>query len=143
MQLKRNYAIVIFGFIEIGIGLITLVAVITSFILGKSIKPLEVLIFVLTTSILSLSLGIGILRHNLVSYRLLLFFAAVIILSKILIFAKLITLAGALETHLYPGAKNTISIIYHSLLIWYFIHPAVKKQFTKTEMPYFLKKPPF
>lgn len=121
MRGKHNYAIVIFGFIEIGIGLITFVAVIASLILGKSTKPLEVLIFVLTTAILSLSLGIGILRHNLVSYHLLFFFAAVIILSKILIFAKIITLAGALETRLYPGAKNIISIIYHSLLIWYFL----------------------
>ena len=143
MQLKHNYAILIFGFIEIGIGLVTLVAVIASLILGKSIKPLEVLIFVLTTSILSLSLGIGILRHNLVSYRLLLFFAAVIILSKILIFAKLITLAGALETHLYPGAKNTLSIIYHSLLIWYFIHPVVRIQFKEKRNVLFSLKLPF
>jgi len=141
--MKHNWGLIAFGLIEISIGLVTLMVVITSLILGKSTKPLEVLIFVLTTSILSLSLGIGILKHNLVSYHLLLFFATVIILSKILIFAKIITLAGALETHLYPGTKNIISIIYHSLLIGYFIHPSVKKQFTKKEMPYFSQKPTF
>lgn len=127
MRGKHNYAIVIFGLIEIGIGLVTFVAVSASLILGESTKPPEVLIFVLTAAILSLSLGIGILRHNLASYHLLLFFAAVVILSKILIFAKIITLAGALETRLYPGAKNLISIIHHSLLIWFFLkNPSFK-----------------
>jgi hypothetical protein len=129
MPLKHNYGVIIFGFIEICFGLITLIAVITSLILGKSQKPVEVLLFVLTTSIISLVLGIGILKRNLTSYHLLLFFAAVIILSKVLIFAKIIILAGALETSIPAEVKNTISIIYHSLLIWYFLKPNIKKQF--------------
>ena len=129
MPLKRDYGILIFGFIEMGIGLVTLVAVGASLILGKSIKPLEVIIFVLTTAVISLSLGIGILRHNLHSFHLLLFFAAVIILSKILIFARIISLNGALETSVSPAAKSAVSIIYHTLLIWYFVQPSVRKKF--------------
>jgi len=143
MQLKPNYGIVIFGLIEIGIGLITLCAVIISLILNKSTKPLEVLIFVLTTSIISLSLGIGILRNSLASYHLLLFFATVIILSKILVFAKIISLSGTLETNIPPTAKNIISVIYHSFLIWYFLRASVKKQFGEKRNVLFSLKFPF
>jgi len=141
--LKHNCGIVIFGLIEISTGLITLIAVIISLILGKSIKPLEVLIFVLITSIISLSLGIGILRYNLASYHLSLFFATVIILSKVLIFARIISLSGALETNISPTAKNIISIIYHSLLIWYFVRPSVRKQFGEKRNVLFSLKLPF
>ena len=126
---NRNYGIRIFGLIEIGIGLVTFFVVIASLILGKSTKPLEVLIFVLTTAAISLSLGLGVLRMNLHSYHLLLFFATEVILSKALIFAKIITLNGALETSIPSQVKNTISVLYHILLIGYFISPKVRKAF--------------
>lgn len=121
--------IILFGTIEIIIGLVTLAAVTLSLFFGQSAKPANILIFVLSTAVLSLGLGIGILRRNLTSYRLLLFFAAAVILSKILIFAKIITLSGALETDIPQSAKNIISVIYHSLLIWYFSQPLVRKEF--------------
>ena len=143
MQLKHSLGIIAFGIIEICIGLITLIAVIASLILGKSAKPLEVLIFVLATSIISLGLGIGILRYNLYTYHLLLFFATVIILSKVLILAKIISLSGALETRISPSAKSIISIIYHSLLIWYFLRPSVKKRFGERRNVLFSLKLPF
>jgi hypothetical protein len=129
MQLRYSLGIIAFGIIEICIGLITLIAVIASLISGTSTKPLEVLIFVLATSVISLSLGIGILRYNLHSYHIMLFFATIIILSKILIFAKIISLSGALETRIPSSTKNAISIIYHSLLIWYFLRPSVRRHF--------------
>ncbi|MEK6727855.1 MAG: hypothetical protein AABY28_04180 [Candidatus Omnitrophota bacterium] len=129
MPPKRNYGIFIFGLIEIGIGLITFFVVIASLILGKSTKPLEVVIFVLTTAAISFSLGLGVLRMNLRSYHLLLFFATVVILSKALIFAKIISLSGALEASIPSQAKNTISILYHILLVGYFISPKVRKAF--------------
>jgi hypothetical protein len=124
-----TYGVVTFGLIEIIIGCITFLLVILSLLVEKSAKPPEVLIFVLTTAVISLSLGIGILRKSLVSYHLLLFFSTVIILSKILIFAKIIYLSGALETTIPSPIKNTVSIVYHSLLILYFIQPSIRKQF--------------
>lgn len=127
--MPRKPGIVIFGLIEIAIGCVTLTAVIFSLFLGKSHKPLEVLIFVLATSAISLSLGIGILRHHSASYHLLLFFSSVIILSKLLIFAKIISLTGALETNIPQGAKNIISILYHGLLLGYFNLPSVRRVF--------------
>jgi hypothetical protein len=127
---KRSLGITFFGIIEILIGAVTLIALLISLILGRSTKPFEVLIFVLTTSIISLSLGIGILKHRLTSYHLLLFLAAVIVLSKILIFANIINLNGALETTIPSPMKNTISILYHSLLIMYFNRPKIKEYFS-------------
>jgi hypothetical protein len=139
----RNAGIIFFGLIELIIGSFTLIAVIISLILGKSTKPPEVLIFVLTTSTVSLSLGIGILKRNLTSYHLLLFLSVIIILSKILIFAKIIFLTGALETSIPPSLKNIISIVYHSLLIWYFVRPSVRKQFGEKRNVLFSLKLPF
>lgn len=143
MPPNRNYGIFIFGLIEIGIGLITFAVVITSLILGQSTKPLEVLIFVLTTAAISFGLGLGILRMNLHSYHLLLFFATAVILSKVLIFAKIITLSGALETSIPSQAKNITSILYHILLIGYFISPKVRKAFGEKRKVLFSIKLPF
>lgn len=127
--LPQYGGIVIVGIIEIFIGLITLIAIAGSLFLGKSTKPPEVFIFVFITSIISCSLGIGILKRNLTSYHLLLFFATVVILTKLLIFAKIITLSGALETIIPQSLKNIISVIYHSSIIWYFSRSEIKKQF--------------
>lgn len=141
--MKHNWGLITFALIEITIGSITSLAVITSLILGKATKPPAVLIFVLTTAIISSSLGIGILRNNLTSYHLLLFFSTVIIVSKILIFAKIITLTGALETTVPQSTKNIISVIYHSLLIWYFSRPSVRKRFGERRNVLFSLKLPF
>jgi uncharacterized membrane protein (DUF4010 family) len=127
--MKRNWGIVVFGLIEIAIGSITLISTLVSFFIGKSTKPPQVLVFVLITSAVSLCLGIGILRRSLLSYHLLIFFAIIIIFSKVLIFAKIISLTGDLETSLPPPFKNAISLLYHSLLIWYFTRAARREYF--------------
>ncbi|MBM3249963.1 MAG: hypothetical protein FJZ09_03845 [Candidatus Omnitrophica bacterium] len=126
---KTDWGVVLFGATEVLIGALTLIAVTISLISGKSAKPAEVLIFVLTTSMTSLGLGIGILRQSLHSYHLLLFFSTIVIFSKILIFGRIISLSGALETAIPSGAKNLISILYHALLIFYFTRPKVKEYF--------------
>lgn len=138
-----KWDILFFGAVEIIIGSVTLIVITFSLLSGESGKPLAVLIFVLTTACISLSLGIGILRQSLACYHLLLFFATIIILSKILIFAKIISLAGALETNIPQPVKNTISIIYHAILIWYFIQPRIRKLFGEKRNVLFSLKPPF
>jgi len=104
-------------------------SVVLSLVLGVSQKPPEVLIFVLAASLISFVLGIGVILSNHHCYNLLLFFAKVIILSKILIFAGIIHLNGALETNIPPDVKNTISLLYHSLLIIFFTRRGVKSHF--------------
>lgn len=118
-----------FAAIEVLIGLVSLSAVTFSLIQGNCIKPPEVIAFVLGTALISCGLGIGILTYNIHCYHLLLYFSSVIILSKILIFAKIITLSGALETTLPFNFKNAASVIYHTALIFYFTRSRIKKQF--------------
>lgn len=141
--MKFRLGIYIFGLTEIIIGLVTLIAIGISLFIGKSQKPLEVFIFVLVTSGLSLSLGMGVLKRNLTSYHLLLFFSVTVIFSKILIFAKIISLSGALETTIPAPTKNIISIIYHSLLIWYFTQPSIRKDFGERREVLFSLRLPF
>jgi hypothetical protein len=129
IYLKHNWDIILFGIIEILIGGVTLTAVLLSLFEGKSTKPLNVLLFVLFTALTSLGIGIGILRHNLNCYRLLLYFSSIIVLSKILIFAKIISINGALETTIPSPVKHIISIIYHSIIILYFTRNRVKEKF--------------
>jgi len=129
--MKYNWLIKIFGLIEVSIGAITLIMVFLSLAQEKSAKPPEVLVFVLTTAIISSGLGLGILRYNLKCYYLLLYFSSIIILSKVLIFAKIITLNGALETTIPASFKNITSCFYHSLLIFYFTRKSIRGQFSR------------
>jgi len=129
--MKLKLGVVVFAIIEIILGYITLLAVSVSLIRGWSTKPQEVVIFVLATTVISVCLGLGVLRYSLRSYYLLLYFSSIIILSKLLIFTKIISLNGALETTIPSHLKNAISVLYHSLLIFYFTRSSVKKQFIR------------
>jgi hypothetical protein len=121
----------IFGLTEIAIGTATFIAVTQSLNTGISAKPPNVLGFVVLSSLISASLGAGVLLRREYSRKLFIFFAGWIILSKILIFTNIITLNGALETTVPLNLKNTISSIYHLLAIFYFHHPAIKTEFKR------------
>ncbi|MCX5707001.1 MAG: hypothetical protein NTW13_05035 [Candidatus Omnitrophica bacterium] len=127
--MKQKPGIILFGLTEIIIGLITLISLTLSPFLNKFTKPPSVFAFVLIAAFISLILGIGILRRSLSSYHILLFFATVIILSKLLIFAKVISLSGALETTIPSPIKDIASIFYHTLLIIYFSRPDIREYF--------------
>ena len=129
--MRNESGIKLFAIIEIIIGAVTLLTVISSLIQGHSVKPWEVMLFVLVTAAISAGLGLGILKYNLTSYHLLLYFSSIIVLSKILIFAKIITLSGALETTVPAPIKNTVSVLYHSLIIFYFTRESVREKFKK------------
>lgn len=141
--MKAKLGIITFALTEILIGSITLIAVILSLTQGKSAKPPEVLIFVLITAAISTALGLGVLKGNLSCYHLLLYFSSIIILSKILIFVKIITLNGSLETSIPSSLKNITSILYHILLIFYFTRKSVKEHFGERRNAIFSLKMPF
>jgi len=141
--MKSRLGIIIFALLEILIGAATLIAVSLSLIKGSSTKPPEVLTFVLVTAIISMTLGFGLLKCNLTCYHFLIYFSSIIILSKVLIFARVITLSGALETAIPSPLKNIISIFYHSLLIFYFTREPIKKQFGECHKVIFSLKLPF
>jgi len=126
---KRPRLLLTIAITEILIGTITLLATFIALGLSTNQKPQNVLLFVITTSVTSALLGIGLLQYKKTAYELLLFFAAVVVLSKILIFMNIIYLDGALETSISPDLKNGISIVYHSFLIFYLREPKVKALF--------------
>jgi len=133
---KTPKGLLLFAVIEIAIGIITILGVSVSIILKFNTKPLNILAFVYVTSILSLWLGLGLLNFNNKSYELLIFLAGVVIISKVLIFTGIIHLDGALETKIPLSLKNTISVLYHSALLWYLNLGSIKKLFRKqTFMP--------
>ena len=119
----------IFAFIELSIGGLTLASNLIALILHTSRKPFNVLLFVILASLISILIGTGLLHRKRLSLTLLLYFAFSIILSKILIAANIISLSGALETGVPAPVKNALSLIYHSLVIWYFNQKQVKSEF--------------
>jgi len=124
-------ALLAIGLIEILIGGLTLLTTAFSLLLSLNTKTPNVLTFVLMTAILSLLLGLGILVHNTIAYKLLIYFSTVIILSKILILADLIHLNGAFENFVPSPVKSVTSIAYHSFLIFYLTKSDIKKLFIK------------
>lgn len=129
MNHPKGRGILFFGLTEIAIGAITLSSVLVSLFLYLSQKPLNVLVFVITASVISIILGAGILLRKIHSLHMLLFFASMIIVSKILIFARIISLHGALETAVPEPMKNIISLGYHSAVILYFSSRRIRANF--------------
>lgn len=121
--------IVAIGITEVLIGSVTPLASIISWTLALYNKPLAVTIFVISASLVSLSLGIGLLRFRAWARKLIIFFAGYILLTKVLILSGIIMLSGALETSVSPEIKNSISIIYHIFIIVFFARHAVKDKF--------------
>ncbi|MFA5059492.1 MAG: hypothetical protein WC676_02575 [Candidatus Omnitrophota bacterium] len=119
------------AFIEILIGAITFCAVMASLALATNTKTLNVLVFVIITSLLSFSLGIGILRLNITAYRLLIYFSSVVLLTKLLLFFGIIYLNGTLETTVPVHFKNIISVLYHGFIVIYLANNRVQKIFIK------------
>ena len=118
IALQTFRSILVIGIIELLIGGITLSATFVSMTLGINQKSDSVLVFVLITACISTLLGIGILKFNKLAYQLLLYFSSVIILSKLLLFCNIIEFNGALEQTIPQQAKDGISVLYHSFVIY-------------------------
>ncbi|HQP91835.1 MAG TPA: hypothetical protein PLU24_04095 [Candidatus Omnitrophota bacterium] len=123
--------IFIFGIAEIAIGITTLLSIFFGFLTQGYSKPANVLAFVIISSLISAGLGAGVLLRLKYARKLLIFFSGWVILSKILIFMRIIILCCALETMIPEGLKNYVSILYHLIVIFYFHHPSIKAEFEK------------
>jgi hypothetical protein len=126
--MPHRLGIVFFGLAEITLGSVTLACILDAAIATDVQKPLNILLFVVVSSIISVALGIGILNRLRLARKLLVFFSGWVIVSKILILSRIITLCCELETVIPSYTKNTISIIYHIILIYYLQQPKVKKE---------------
>ena len=119
------------GLIEILIGGTTLASNLLSVFMAVNPKTLNVFWFVMITGIISTLVGVGILKFKKLAYQLLIYFASVILLSKILILADIIHLNGELETTIPTSIKNLISIFYHGFIVLYLSRKNVKSLFNK------------
>ena len=121
--------VVAIGVTEVLIGSVTLLTSIISWTLALYNKPLAVTIFVISASLVSLLLGIGLLKLRTWARKLIIFFAGYVILTKVLILSGIIVLSGALETSISPGIKNSVSMIYHAFILMFFTRCPVKDKF--------------
>lgn len=126
----RHYRLVfLIGSIEILIGGVTLLSNLVTLALSQNDKSPGVLCFVVLAGIISTLLGVGILKFKKRAYQLLLYFASVILLSKVLILLDVIRLNGALETTIPAAVKNSASIVYHGLVVAYLNKPGIRQIF--------------
>ena len=126
---KTFRGIVAIGIIEILIGGITLLGTGFSVLLSANPKPPNVLFFVVIAACCSTAIGLGMLRVKKWAYQLLLYFASVIFLSKILIFMDIIHLNGALVCAVPRWLNQLISMGYHGWLFVYLQNKKIKEVF--------------
>lgn len=129
--MTKSKTVLIIALIEILIGGITFLATLASLFTASNAKAPNVLAFVLLTSCISATLGLGLLKHKKRAFELLIYFSSIIILSKILILAGIITLNGALEMSVPPDLKNFISVSYHAAIIFFLTRKEIKALFIK------------
>lgn len=129
--MKYKTLIRVISFIELFIGLATIVGLIVSSFIFISTKPVNVFVFVLISSLISVAIGWGLFYYREWARKVLLFFSTYIVLTKILIFFNLISFNGEIITFFSTGAKNFISITYHILIIMILSQPATKRNFLK------------
>jgi len=129
--MKHAWLIKCFAYTEIILGLTSLFFIVFRLFNHPSSYPPTVAVFLVSTALISLGLGIGILNHSLSAYHLLIFFSGTIILSKILILSNIISLNQTIASSVVPWLKNTVSVAYHSLLIFYFTRKPVIDVFSE------------
>lgn len=119
----------VIAFLEVVIGLSTFVGLIAFQLLFISTKPLNVFIFVLVSSAISLGIGLGLLTYRDWARKTLLFFSMYIVFTKILIFSGLLQFNGEIITFVPDALKNSVSLLYHSFIILFFSRSNVKQFF--------------
>jgi len=130
--MKRSYAffaVNVIAAIEIAIGSSAFVGSILSGYLFSISKPLNVLMFVMATAVLSAALGCGLLMRREWSRRALVYFSGYIVLMKILIFAGILTLSGEIMTIMPAWVKDAISVAYHMFIMIILQADEVKRVF--------------
>ena len=125
--MRHHRPVLVIGIAEILIGGITLLWNLLALGLAINAKSPGVFAFVMIAGLVSVSLGIGILKFKKAACYLLLYFSSVVILSKVLIFLNVIELNGSLETTVPGPIKNAASVIYHGFVILYLKEKGIHK----------------
>ncbi|MBL7068530.1 MAG: hypothetical protein ISS34_01555 [Candidatus Omnitrophica bacterium] len=125
----RNACIELAGFIELIIGLSTLLFVTLFNFFSIVEKPLEVLVFVTISAVISASIGYGILNLKNWARVLLIFFSGYVIILKGLLYLGIMEFSGEIITTPPPYIKDLISFLYHIFLVIFFTQPNVASRF--------------
>ena len=129
--LKTYRPILIIGVLEILIGGLALLTNLITLSVAANHKSPNVLLFVMVTGIISILIGLGLLKFSKTAYQLLIYFSSVIILSKVLILMGIFQLNGSFETVFPSPLRSCISIVYHSFVIFYLMQKDVREIFLK------------
>ncbi|MDB4349591.1 hypothetical protein OAA99_01400 [Omnitrophica bacterium] len=117
MQWLLNSCVELIGFIELLIGLTTVLFVTLFDLFSVVEKPLSVFIFVTLSSVISAVIGFGILRYKNWARILLVFFSGYVIILKILIYLGIVQFSGEIITVPPSYIKDFVSILYHAFII--------------------------
>ena len=115
--------------VELLIGLVTISSLVISSALFYSRKPLNVMAFVLATSVTSIVIGVGLFKRWRWAWLLIVFFSGYIVLTKVLLLFGLLIFTGEIITFIPMDTKNYISIFYHAFIVFYFTKRLVRSQF--------------
>lgn len=126
---SQKLILLTFGLIEIIIGMTLLALHVASLKIPP--QPPAYSIFIISTSLTSITLGLGILRARPWARMLLLFFAGYVLLTKLLMLGHIITGPGGANLFLLRPLKNWISVIYHLSILAVFNLESIKNKFTR------------
>lgn len=121
----KKTTIRLIAFVELLLGLSTLLG--SLLLISK--KPLNVFMFLVLASFISITIGLGLLNYRGWSRILLLFFFGYVILTKILIFANVLYFEEKIMMFLPGNLQHYVSIIYHGFVMLFFTQQTVKDEF--------------
>lgn len=117
------------GFIELLIGLSTMLFVSLFHIFSIIEKPLGVFIFVMASAFISAAIGFGILNYKNWARILLVFFSGYVVILKILIYLGVMKFTGEIIISPPSYVKDLISILYHILILVFFTNNNIVSRF--------------
>ena len=127
--MNREIVIKFTALTELIIGLTTLTSLLVISVLPSPLKPFNVFIFVLISSISSSIIGLGLFAYREWARKTILLFSAYILLTKVLIFLKLLHFEGEIISFIPTSLKDIISFLYHSWILLFFSRKSVKNIF--------------
>jgi len=131
--MKKDLWINGIGAIEVAIGVTTLLGLISMPLLYGIKKPVNILVFVLISSLVSSALGGGLLLRKEWARSLLVFFSGYVLITKLLLATGLLYFTGESELFLPLEIKNIISTVYHLCVIIILSAGPIKRSFIKSD----------
>ena len=89
-------------------------------------KPTGVFIFVLVAAAVSFLIGAGLFLKKEKARKYLVYFSGYIVIEKILVFLGVLSLNGKIVTDILRIPVDTISVVYHGLVILIFSQTRIK-----------------